>query len=91
MISLVMPRLMEVVRRKAHITEMPEIPEMEVIENIISKVVTWTIFSEIFLVICFMERVVEDLESVDLAVENFPAEGLSVEKAKTKSRCRGYF
>ena len=76
MISLVMPRLMEVVRRKAHITEMPEIPEMEVIENIISKVVTWTIFSEIFLVICFMERVVEDLESVDLAVENFPAEGL---------------
>lgn len=76
MISLVMRRLMEVVRRKAHITEMPEIPEMEVIENIISKVVTWTIFSEIFLVICFMERVVEDLESVDLAVENFPAEGL---------------
>ena len=57
MISLVMRRLMEVVRRKAHITEMPEIPEMEVIGNIISKVVTWT-------------------ESVDLAVENFPAEGL---------------
>ena len=55
-------------RRKAHITEMPEIP---VIGNIISKVVTWTIFLEIFLVICFMERVVEDLESVDLAVENF--------------------
>ena len=76
MISLVMRRLMEVVRRKAHITEMPEIPEMEVIGNIISKVVTWTIFSEIFLVICFMERIVEDLESVDLAVENFPAEGL---------------
>ena len=75
MISLVMRRLMEVVRRKAHITEMPEIPEMEVIGNIISKVVTW-IFSEIFLVICFMERIVEDLESVDLAVENFPAEGL---------------
>ncbi len=74
MISLVMRRLVEVVRRKAHITEMPEIPEMEVIGNIISKVVTWTIFSEIFLVICFMERIVEDLESVDLAVENFPAE-----------------
>ena len=74
--QLVMRRLMEVVRRKAHITEMPEIPEMEVIGNIISKVVTWTIFSEIFLVICFMERIVEDLESVDLAVENFPAEGL---------------
>lgn len=33
------------------------------------------IFGDI-LVICFMERVVEDLESVDLAVENFPAEGL---------------
>ena len=59
MISLVMPRLMEVVRRKAHITEMPEIPEMEVIENIISKVVTWTIFSEICLKISSMEAAVK--------------------------------
>ena len=33
------------------------------------------IFGDI-LVILFMERIVEDLESVDLAVENFPAEGL---------------